>query len=193
VAALDSSTVAVSGGEVDWLAAYDSANVTMTAGDAGRLRARDSSTLEFSGGRVLYFDFHAYDSSTVSMTGGQVLHGLYASQSSSVTMSGGTVEAVLAAEDFSTIAILGSDFAVDGSPVPYGDLAPLTGTLTGTLASGDPIDNTFYQGGGSYTGTIALVRQSAIRVPALSLPSQLALAAALLAFGLAVGRGRQVV
>ena len=42
-------------------------------------------------------------------------------------------------------------------PVPYGELAELFGRLTGTLASGEPIDNIFYQGGGDYTGTITLV------------------------------------
>jgi hypothetical protein len=52
---------------------------------------------------------------------------------------------------------------VDGSPVPYGDLAAVYGTLTGTLTSGDAIDNIFYQGGfdggGEFvaTGTIRLV------------------------------------
>jgi hypothetical protein len=41
--------------------------------------------------------------------------------------------------------------------VPYGDLSALTGTLTGTLWSGDSLNATFHQGGGAYTGTITLV------------------------------------
>jgi hypothetical protein len=73
-----------------------------------------------------------------------------------VTMSGGTVVGELFANDSSTITIVGRDFEVDGVPVPYGDLTAQTGTLTGTLASGDPINNVFYQGGGDYTGTITL-------------------------------------
>ena len=32
-------------------------------------------------------------------------------------------------------------------PVGYGDLTAQTGTLTGMLGSGDPINNRFYQGG----------------------------------------------
>jgi hypothetical protein len=52
---------------------------------------------------------------------------------------------------------VGHGFEVNDSPVPYGDLTALFGRLTGTLASGEPIDNIFYQGGGSYTGTITLI------------------------------------
>jgi hypothetical protein len=50
---------------------------------------------------------------------------------------------------------------VDGVPVPYGDLTALTGTLTGTLASGEPIDNAFQQGGygGNFTGTITVAHE----------------------------------
>jgi hypothetical protein len=65
----------------------------------------------------------------------------------------------LYASDSSVITISGIDFMVDGTPVPFGDLSALTGTLTGTLTSGDFIDNVFYQGGyaGTYTGIIRLV------------------------------------
>jgi hypothetical protein len=51
---------------------------------------------------------------------------------------------------------VGGNFEVDGVPVPYGNLTAETGTLTGILASGDPINNGFWQGGGVYTGTITL-------------------------------------
>jgi hypothetical protein len=68
--------------------------------------------------------------------------------------------------------------------VPYGDLTELTGTLTGTLASGAPINNVFYQGGYDHgnwqaTGTIRLVPE----------PST-ALLLALGLVGIAVGRRR---
>ncbi len=54
-------------------------------------------------------------------------------------------------------------FAVDGVPVPYGDLSATEGSLTGVLDSGHALDNVFVQGGGhrpgvgSYNGTIRLV------------------------------------
>jgi hypothetical protein len=131
------------------------------------------------GARV--WELSAHESSAITVTGGTVENSyLRADASSTVTMSGGTVEDELAADGASTITIVGSGFMVDGMPVPYGDLTALTATLTGTLASGDPIDNVFYQGGGSYTGTITLTLPINIGVPALSLEGKLALAVALL-------------
>ena len=41
--------------------------------------------------------------------------------------------------------------------MPYGDLAALSGTLAGTLLSGDPLDVQFYHGRGSHTGSISLL------------------------------------
>jgi hypothetical protein len=104
----------------------------------------------------------AHDSSTVTMNGGTVSEELRAYGSSTITMNGGTLSSGevwdgLFAHDSSTIWIVGNDFAVDGIRVSYGDLAALSGRLTGTLASGDPIGNIFHQGGGSWTGTITLV------------------------------------
>ena len=46
---------------------------------------------------------------------------------------------------------------IDGIPVPYSDISALTGTLTGTLTSGDSLNNVFHQGGGGFDGTIRLV------------------------------------
>ena len=79
-------------------------------------------------------------------------------------MSGGTVRANLEASGSAIVTLVGRHFRVDGELVPYGDLTAQTGTLTGRLASGDPIDNEFYQGGydrwgdgtSVYTGTITL-------------------------------------
>ena len=61
------------------------------------------------------------------------------------------------------ISIHGSDFAVDGVPFGYGELTSILGgspwdepnrNLTGTLASGEPINNGFYIG---YDAKIVLV------------------------------------
>jgi hypothetical protein len=111
-------------------------------------------------------------------------------------MSGGTVGGDLEAYGSSNIIFIGSDFMVDGVPVPYGDLSALTGTLTSTLASGDAISNVFYQGGYSstYTGTITLVPAPTIPVPALQPAGLIGLSVSLLAFGLmalAAGRRRR--
>jgi hypothetical protein len=179
VDAYDSSAVTVSGAEVEtWLNARGSSNVTIIGGWASVfLSAFDSSTVTMRSGSM--GTLNAYASSTFTMTGGDAWS-LFAYDSSAVRISGGTVGDDLYASDSSTITIAGWDFAVDGSPVPYGDLTALTGTLTGTLMSGDPIDNEFYQGGGSYSGTITLVQSL---LPALSSWGKLALGATLLGAG----------
>jgi hypothetical protein len=93
-------------------------------------------------------------------------------------VDGGIVDYLNAFES-STITIAGANFAVNGNPVPYGALTAQTGTLTGTLASGDPIESVFNQGGGSFTGTIELPAPA----PALSLLGKLGLGVGLLGAG----------
>jgi hypothetical protein len=123
----------------------------------GYLKPSDSSTVTMSGGWVS--ELFASGSSTVTMSGGILRFQLTAYESSTVTINGGIVRG-LGATHSSVIKIEGSGFEVDGVPVPYGDLTAETGTLTGTLASGDPVEYFFYQGqagGAFYTGTISLV------------------------------------
>jgi hypothetical protein len=116
------------------------------------------------GGEVDYL--HVYDSSTVTMSGGAAW-GLSARDISDITMSGGTVDRLLASNS-STITIVGSGFEVFGVPVPYGDLTALFGELTGTLASGDPINSSFSRGSledrPPVPGTIALIPSLVIDV-----------------------------
>jgi hypothetical protein len=176
----ESSTLTMSGGAVGIsLEAWDDSTITLSGGTVmNHLGAHGSSIITMSDGYVgstLYVE----NSSIFTMTGGFVGDTLEVHSSASFTMSGGTIGGQLHAGQSSTITIVGYDFAVNNNPVPYGDLTAVFGRLTGTLASGDPIDNIFYQGGGSYTGTITLVPE----------PST----ALLLAFGLvglAAGRRR---
>jgi hypothetical protein len=178
----------VDGGTLDDVRAYDSSSITMSGGELRwSLSAYDSSTVTMSGGSAM--DLYSSGSSTIRVNGGTVAGWVYAWDSSTITMSGGTVGDDLYAWNSSTITILGRNFEVNGVPVPYGDLTAGTGTLSGTLASGDPIDNVFYQGGynGLFTGTITLVSRP-VNTPALSPWSQLALAAGLIGAGLALTR-----
>jgi hypothetical protein len=121
-----------------------------------RLEAHDTSSITLVGGTVSSI-VRIRASGSVTMTGGTVLDTIHALASSTFTMTGGTVSGAFEAHDSSVITLVGRSFRVDGSPVPYGDLTALNGTLTGTLASGDPVDNVFYQGGASWAGTITLV------------------------------------
>jgi hypothetical protein len=157
-------------------------------------------TVSLEDGGVVSADLRGFDTSIITMTGGTIGSDFVRHHSSSITMSGGMVNGVLAATGMGTIVwtggtvgdslmaqgaslieIVGTGSMVNGVPVPFGDVVELTGQLTGTLVLGEPINNTFYQGGSSYAGTIRLVPE----------PST----ALLLAFGLvgiAAGRRRRV-
>lgn len=127
----------------------------------GDFEVNDSSSITMTGGSV-GGDLEAFASSTITMTGGAVGDYLVAYDDSLVTLSGGSIGGEVWAWDSSTITIVGSGFEVNGTPVPFGNLTALTGTLTGTLLFGDSLNNVFRQGGyndGSqvYSGTITLV------------------------------------
>ena len=105
----------------------------------------------------------ARESSSIAMSGGRNDGVIYAFDTSSVELSGGTIFGDIIALDSSNITIFGTDFAVDGAPVGYGPLSTKTGILTGTLLSGDPINNYFCHSACNQifidnpTGLIALV------------------------------------
>lgn len=154
----DSSVITMTGGGIaGTLQAYGSSSIIMSGGGMGVfLAGYDSSTITMSGG-VMGEALRGYGFSTITMTGGETNVGLQAADSSTITWSGGSTGGSLRAFDLSTITVRGSGFRVDGIPVPYGDLTTLTGTLTGTLESGEGIEGSiFHQGGGGFTGTITL-------------------------------------
>jgi hypothetical protein len=170
MATFGSAAVTMSGGTVEeYLDVAVSSSLTLTGGTVGEVVALGSSTVTISGG--VLGNLLATESSIITMSGGRVEWSVLAFDSSTVRLSGGTVGWDLWAHDSSLIEIVGGGFAVDDSPVPYGNLSATTGRLTGTLASGDPVDNDFYQGGYAYQcggfpedlcaadGTITLVSQ----------------------------------
>ncbi|MBW1688620.1 MAG: hypothetical protein JRS35_26600 [Deltaproteobacteria bacterium] len=183
----DNSIITMSGGMVSHdLFGWEFSTITVSGGTIlGALRAHDSSNITVSGGDVAQLWLH--HSSTLTVSGGK-LDFLLMAQSVSATVSGGDVLQMYAYES-STMTIVGSSFEVDGVPVPYGGLVATIGTLTGTLASGDPISAGFSQGGEEScepdcTGTITLA-PGLEAVPSLS-PTGVALLGGLV-FGIAVG------
>jgi hypothetical protein len=161
--AFESSTVTMSGGSVTGtLIANGSSAVGMSNGAvSGDLIANNSSTIAVSGGSVAG-SVIAFDSSAVTLAGGFVTGDLVGFDSASVTMNGGWVGGKLLAVESSAITLFGTGFAVDGTPVGYGPIAALSGTLTGTLLSGDALGNPFChagctQIGSPLTGLITLV------------------------------------
>jgi hypothetical protein len=156
----DSSTLTMNGGEVGGLQVHDSSTVTINDGwIANNFRVNESTTITMNGGII---DSNVFIGAlgglaTMAITGGAIVGNIATEELSTVTLSGGWVGGSLRAEDDSVITIIGNDFEVNGLPVPYGDLEALVGHLTGTLASGHSVDNTFRQGGYDDTGTITLV------------------------------------
>lgn len=121
----------------------------------GHVTTLDGSNLLIRGGTI-GGSLLSKDQSQITMQGGSVADDLKSLSASTVYLEGGTIQNDLLAYANSRILVSGSGFAVDGSPVPYGPLVAEVGHLTGTLDSGDPIDNDFVQGGSVYTGDIIL-------------------------------------
>ena len=158
-----SSTVSMSGGTAQEFDAFDSAAVTLSGGVIqNTFTTKQSARASILGGTV-GFSLDAYGHSTVAVGGGAIGIDLRSHDASNIILSGGTVGHELVAFDSSLLTIVGFGFEVDGVPVGFGTLAATSGRLTGTLASGEPIDDAFCQGGGACyagiptTGSITLV------------------------------------
>ena len=126
------------------------------------------------------YSVEAYNYSTVAMTGGSV-YSLRALENSSVTISGGTVGGGIAAHSNGAINLIGTNFAVDGTPVAMGDKLSDFGTfysnelygdyyagvITGTLDDGSALDCVFQiYNTGDYAGTGDIVIGPVVPEPA---------------------------
>jgi len=151
------TTVAlIEGWSAEDLAVYESSTVTISGHVNGvnalTITALDSSTVTMSGSGTFYI--LALDSSTVTMSRGSVfaLDGggaIEARGSSTVTISGGYLDTFLRASDSAHLTLVGTGFAVDGTPVGYGPLAASGGVLTGWLQFGQYINQYFTRSGGA--------------------------------------------
>lgn len=132
----DGSRAVVQDGSLTTVEAFDSSRTKVLGGSLGTLAAADSADLTLEGGATA--SFVADDDATALVSGGSI--------------------ASLEADGASLVRVAGHGFLVDGSPVPFGPLVAVAGTLTGTLALGDPIATAFQQGDSSgATGTIHLL------------------------------------
>lgn len=169
--------------------AWDTSHINMSSGSiGGDLEAWESSLLEISGGSIPHnvrarhtsqvditggsigLGLWALEGSQVDIFGGSIIGWLCASGSSQVNISGGSIGGYLALWDESILTINGWGFVVDGQPFGYGELTSISGGwwqdepvrhLTGTLASGELIDNDFYIG---HDASILLVSEWALMV-----------------------------
>ena len=164
----DDSWINVSGGSIgDHLDAGGNSQVTVTGGTIeGYLNVVSGSRLDVSGGSI-GDNLFAHNNSQGTVTGGSIGGALYGCENIQVTVTGGSISGVIYAGVYSysdaVITFEGSDFAIDGINVDYGEFDTagqdlIQGTLTGTLASGDLLNNDFYIHGNS---SIVLVPEPA--------------------------------
>jgi hypothetical protein len=125
---------------------HDSSQINMYDGSiSSYVQTHDSSHMNIYGGSTSLY-FRVYESSQVNISGGSINSDLKAMDNSRVTMSGGSVIGSLSATQSSQITIIGSNFAIDGSLVGFGQYFAsdyVSGRLTGKLANGDIINNNF--------------------------------------------------
>jgi hypothetical protein len=139
---------------------FNAAKLNLRSGSAWQVVASDSAWVDQQGGaieRALYVQQGAI----ATLRGGSIGFDADADQNGAIVISGGYIGRYLSARGSASIAIRGTNFAVDGVPMPYGPLPVPHGVLTGTLVSGEPISNEFFHAGsqpphlfGLATGTI---------------------------------------
>jgi len=154
------ATELVDGGEVRLYYVVDTSSGAVRGGMVrGQAQAGQSAELVVEGGSIGGY-LASLGSSTVTLRGGHVAGFLHAGVYSRFSWLGGSVGGRLEADDNAVLDIYGRDFRVDGDPVPPGPILNVWfGVLTGTLASGEPIDQVFIHGASpvsSYQGTIVL-------------------------------------
>jgi hypothetical protein len=156
--AYDRSLIHISGGSIGSddstgsVFASDSSKIYISGGSIGyALSIGDNSQADISDGWI-GTAISTSNNSQVYISGGSVGLDVVAWNSSTVDISGGSIGRYLMPIDSAVITIYGSDFAVDGEPF-YGELTSIYGGwwedepvrhLTGTLTSGELIDNDFY-------------------------------------------------
>ncbi len=142
-----SQSSVISGIINDELYSYDNSQVTVSGGNLTDLRSYDNSQLVVSGGDIGYLRNN--DNSQVTVSGGD-MYRLYSYDNSQTAMSGGIIGDEIILGQSGILTFHGLDFAVDGTLFGYGELTSILGgsyddepsrVLSGTLASGEAIDN----------------------------------------------------
>jgi energy-converting hydrogenase Eha subunit B len=108
----------------------------------GDLRAVGHSRVRVAGGSISG-NVIASDDAEAEIVGGTLLAGLLANGQGHATISGGFIASIFA-RDTSRVDLQGT-----GWNLPLGDIAAVSGTLTGTLADGTPISATFQRDAGA--------------------------------------------
>lgn len=169
VVAYGDSEVTVSGGELGWSLTSNDDSIITIKDDAyirGELITAGDSYATFQDSSIR-LSAVTFGNGHLDIKSGSIGASLEVSRNSEVFWSGGTIGGPTikkimlgnwtSAVDTSLLTIIGSSLAVNGTPLEYGDFVSdfaasgtysgfpcLTGTLTGTLANSDIIDNNFF-------------------------------------------------
>jgi hypothetical protein len=140
---------------------FDDSVLNVVGGSIDSFQANDTATVNFAGG-LLTTDATAFDQSRVSIAGGELIDFLRTRDESNLTIVAGSIWGVDATDD-SVVQILGGQFT-DALPAvqnslsasgnasitlfgsfnyPAGPILDPTGTITGTLASGEAFSARF--------------------------------------------------
>ena len=117
----------------------------------------------------------SYTDGQITVLGGYIDGGLFAVSSMPMILSGGIIGGGIGLDSGSggDLTIIGSDFKVDGIAVPYGMyISTSNGHITGTLLSGDLLDNDFWYAGANHI-IFATVPEPEPNLPEWSLEAKL--------------------
>lgn len=169
------ATIRVSGGSIEGGLYLSNTETTISGGTIGVLvHSTGNSAVAISGGSC--GAFRTYNNAVGSVTGGHIESYIKTTDNSVITVSGGTLEGYLGASNNGVIYLAGTNFEVDGQMLSCGDrlssFVPLTehivddrieiwrtGTVTGVLADGSTLNNTFYiydYGVGNYADIVII-------------------------------------
>jgi len=141
----ENSNFTMSGGEIaTHLSGSNDSHIAISGGEIGEeVLCGGNSQVTISGGYI-GVELDAYMNSQVTFSGGVLGYQLRANGYSNVIISGGQPGYELWATQHGVVTIYGSGFSIDGLNVGYGPITVASGILTGTLASGEAINNDFY-------------------------------------------------
>ncbi|NIS51734.1 MAG: hypothetical protein GWN00_33020 [Aliifodinibius sp.] len=165
--ALDYCQVEFTGGSIgDDLYAFHRSRVDIYEGSIGKHYFGVHASVTNIANCTIGGDIRASDIAIVDIFDGSIGNRIIANGEAEITFYGGDIGGDIFSGlsrngdwDMNIITFAGTDFAVNGNPVNYGDLASdyaipgtepfwgdscMTGVITGTLANGDTLNNTFY-------------------------------------------------
>jgi hypothetical protein len=180
----DASEVFAGGGRAVGIVSEDDSQATLRGASIDTASVGGDSRLLVRAGSVRN-SIQCNDDAELLVLGGTVQSPIRALGRCHVWLRGGRVSGAVQAYNDAVIEIHGDDFRLDGVPIPGGLVAAPTGTLSGTLSSGDDFSFSISHNGAAdvLTGSIVVVAPAA--VPALggagvfACESQLSLAALL--------------